>query len=224
MTAGSPPHATLTGETRKPRSDARRNRARILDAAAYVFSRSGAEGRVGDIAARAGLGQGTLFRHFPSKQVLLIAVLGSRIDNVLASARDCIGMSDPWSSVKRFMTEGAEQLAHDRAFLQAIGPGLFDEPELQSARDELLLAVDELLVRAQDAGVVRRDLSATDIPFLLNAVGGTIEHVPCSDPELWRRYLLVVLDGMRPAGATPLTVAAPVAGQLPAVMRGHRFT
>lgn len=113
------------------------------------------------------------------------------------------------------LTTWASIQARDRAFLESVGPDVFCEPSLQRLNAERMTTLTE---RAQAAGEVREDLRVEDIPFLLCAVGGATGKcgAGATAPDLWRRYLRIVLDGIRPAAASPLPVPAPTLAELTA--------
>ena len=220
MTVESAPEQGGTEDVARPlRADARRNRERVLAAATEVFAEQGAEASVAEIARRAGVGAGTLFRHFPTKHDLLLATLEVGFDDVQAAIEQAASLDDGWQGLVHVLTVCAEIQARDRGFLESVGPELFQEPTLQRRNAERMASLSVVLERAQADGLVRDDLRAEDVPFLISAVGGATGK--CSrggaiDPELWRRYLGIVLDGMRPAGASPLPVDAPTFEQLTA--------
>ncbi len=203
------------------RADARRNRERVLVAATEVFAEQGADASVAEIARRAGVGAGTLFRHFPTKHDLLLASLESGFDDVQTAIVEAEGMADAWEGVAHVLTVCAGIQARDRGFLESIGPELFREPSLQRRNAERMAHLGSLIERAQMAGVVRDDLRAEDVPFLLCAVGGATGKcgAGATSPDLWRRYLGIMLDGIRPAGASPLPVAPPTLAELTASCR-----
>lgn len=205
------------GAVRPLRADARRNRERVLTAAAEVFAEQGADASVAEIARRAGVGAGTLFRHFPTKHDLLLATLELGFDDVQAAMSHAETLDDPWEGIVHVLTACGEIQARDRGFLESIGPELFREPTLQRRNNERMAAFATLLERGQAAGLVRDDLRAEDVPFLLCAVGGATGKCGSGAaiaPDLWRRYLGIVLDGLRPAGASPLPVRAPTLAEL----------
>jgi AcrR family transcriptional regulator len=204
------------------RADARRNRERVLAAAVAVFAEQGADASVAEIARRAGVGAGTLFRHFPTKHDLLLASLELGFDDVQVAIDHAETLDDPWDGLVHVLTACAEIQARDRAFLESVGPELFREPSLQRRNNERMGHLATLIERAQAAGRVRDDLRAEDLPFLLCAVGGATGKCGsggATAPDLWRRYLGIVLDGMRPAAASPLPVAAPTLAELTASCR-----
>ncbi len=199
------------------RADARRNRERVLEAATAVFAEQGADASVAEIAKRAGVGAGTLFRHFPTKHDLLLASLEVGFDDVQAAVAEAEAMDDPWEGLVHVLTACAEIQARDRGFLESVGPELFGEPTLQRRNRERMAGLATLIERAQAAGRVRDDLRAEDVPFLLCAIGGATGKCGSGAavaPDLWRRYLGMVLDGMRPEAASALPVRAPTLAEL----------
>ncbi|MGX6448440.1 TetR/AcrR family transcriptional regulator, partial [Patulibacter sp. S7RM1-6] len=203
---------------RPRRADALRNRERVLAAAQDAFAEAGPDVAVAEIARRAGVGAGTLFRHFPSKDDLLVAVLERTFDGMQDLLDRAMALDDPWEGIVLALTLTAEQQACDRTFLEAVGPALFGQEVFRERNARMLERLGELLRRAQDAGQVRDDLAPEDLPFIVAAVGGATEKCPAGvggvAPDLWRRYLCVVLDGLRPEGAHPLPGAPPTVEQL----------
>lgn len=203
---------------RPRRADALRNRERLLEVAQDAFAELGPDASVAEIARRAGVGAGTLFRHFPTKDDLIAAVLERTFDEMTSTVDEALAMDDAWEGVVHVITGTAERQACDRTFLQSVGPDLFSQPRFRERNERILGQLGSLLQRAQRAGQVREDLTPEDLPFILAAVGGATEQCPagitgCS-PDLWRRYLAVVLDGMRPAAAHPLPAGPPTMEQL----------
>lgn len=207
------------------RADARRNRERVLAAATAVFAEQGADASVAEIARRAGVGAGTLFRHFPTKHDLLLASLEQGFDEVAAAIDRAQACDNSWDALVHVLTVCAEIQARDRAFLESVGPELFQEPTLQRRNIERMAALAAVVERGQKDGLVRDDLRAEDIPFLLCAVGGATGKCGSGggvSSELWRRYLGLMLDAMRPAAASPLPVPAPTLAELTASCTASR--
>lgn len=214
-------HAMATVETtpsgeaqRTLRADARRNRERILAAASAAFAEEGFDVGVAAIAKRAGVGTGTLFRHFPTKRDLEVAVVLERAAAMRANLRASLEQPDPWEAFATLMTGIVEQTACDRCLGQASKPELQSDPRIRALGDEMLAGVEAVLRRGREAGVLRRDVSAEDIPVLASAIGTTMERFGNATPDLWRRYLGVVLDGLRADGAVPLQPGPPGPGVL----------
>jgi len=194
----------------KIRADAARNRARILEAAAEVFAERGLEASTAEVARRAGVGEATLYRRFPSRDDLVLAIVQTQMDEVAAAAEECLRDPDPWRGLERFMHEMIARRVSDVGALDAVKAHCMASPELGAHRRRVLDATSALVRRGQEAGVVREDLTGTDLSFLLTAaasVGGL--PFPGLREDVWKRYLGVILDGMRPEGATKLRPAAP---------------
>jgi AcrR family transcriptional regulator len=191
------------------RADAARNRGRLLEAAAAAFAEQGLDVPVAEIARRAGVGPGTLFRHFASKDDLIVAIVEQRLEEVQALARQANEHDDPWAGLVEFMTAAGELQAADRGLIDAIRPRVLENPALHACRGELFDILGELLERGQAAGAVRDDLAAGDLAFLVNAVARAGDAFPGADPRIWRRYLAIVIDGLRAGATTPLLFAPP---------------
>jgi AcrR family transcriptional regulator len=188
------------------RADARRNRERVVAAARAVFSEHGRDAQMDDIARRAGVGVGTLYRHFPTKQALLAALIVDAFDRIAAEARGALADADPWEGFTRVLWFAAENLAGDRALSEAIASDVELPAGAVAGQAILTETVSELMRRAQAAGSLRPDTEIDDIPMLMCGVGmGQIKGHRC--PQPWRRHLSIVIDGLRASSASsPLPV------------------
>ena len=204
------PIATVEENSPALRADAARNRERIIAAATAVFAERGLEASTADIAHRAGVGEATLFRRFPTKDDLIIAIVRTQLEGVIALAEDCLEDEDPWQGIERFLTVLVERRISDRGASDAAKDHCLVRPELDGLRRRIMELLHSLLRRAQDAGVVRDDLAGQDLGMLMTAAGalGDVPFPGLRD-DLWKRYLGVILDGMRPEGATPLRPGPP---------------
>jgi AcrR family transcriptional regulator len=176
------------------RADARRNLDRILEAASDAFAEIGPDVTIDEIARRAGVGHGTVFRRFPTKDALRAAVIGVRLDGMLTRARDLLDEPDAGAAFEEFVWTAAEALRRDRALFEGLEKceGFAD---VSRAKQELHATVDTLIRRAHRAGAVRAGLDARDIGAL---VGAAIQASVYADrSDAWRRYVEVVLDGLR---------------------------
>ena len=191
------------------RADAQRNRRRILDAAAEAFSEGGLDVGVAEIARRAGVGAGTLFRRFPTKEDLIFAIIEERTLELIAAGRDAIAEEDPAAALRQFMFAGVEMHVRDQGFFDAVVSRVNKEGRLRELHDEIIDIAGELLERGQAAGTVRDDLAPADLPLLMCAAAGAASPMHGVLPELWRRYVGLILDGLRPGGCTPLEQPAP---------------
>jgi AcrR family transcriptional regulator len=192
------------------RADAARNRERIIEAAFEVFAERGYEASTADIAARAGVGEATLFRRFPTKDDLITAMVSMMLEEAAAVATSCLEEEDPWRGVERFLFEMAERAAQNHGISDANKERCMASQALAGERRRVLDLTAQLVKRAQGAGVLRDDVAGQDLMFLMGAVASVSEvPFPGLRPDLWRRYLGIVLDGLRPACATKLRPGAP---------------
>lgn len=205
--------ATPASEPRALRADARRNRERLLAAACAAFAEHGFEVGVAEIARRAGVGTGTLFRHFPCKLDLEVAVVLTRAERLRAVLADALAEPDAWDAFERALTRMVELTACDRCISEA-SPEVMADPRVNALRDGLLADIGRLLTRGRAAGVVRPDIQPEDVVVLTTTVAATVQRFRGTDRTLWRRYLGIVLDGLRAAGAAPLTPGPPDLGAL----------
>ncbi len=180
------------------RADAERNRQRLLDAAREVFAARGLDVTLDEIARHAGVGTGTAYRRFANKDALIEALMVDRIGELEGIAKACLDEPDPWVGLCAYFERALALQASDRGLMEVLfSPGRGRE-RVSHARRALAPVVTKLVQRAVDAGVVRSDLATTDVPlinFMLNTV---VEFGRDVEPELYRRYLAIVLDGLRP--------------------------
>ena len=195
------------------RSDARRNRELILAAASDLFAESGADLSIDEIARRAGVGHATIFRRFPTKDDLILAIIEQRMNEMIAALEEAARNDDAWEGLATAMAHIAERQAMDRGLTDSTKSRVVSAPNLQEARMRLLAPIADMLRRAQEAGQVRDDLAPEDVFFL---IAGAANASPCrfEIPGLWRRYLGVIMDGMRPEGASSLDPRAPQLRQI----------
>jgi AcrR family transcriptional regulator len=195
------------------RADAARNRERIIAAAAAVFAERGLDAATAEIAHRAGVGEATLFRRFPTKDDLIDAIIETRMKELAALADSAAEATDPAAALERFMQDLVKQFSRDKGFFEAAGERCMHDPKFRQQRERGMEAVGRLLKRAQDAGAVRTDLSPADISFLAGSAMYAMEvRKPGLRDDLWKRYLRVILDGMKPEGASKLRPGAPRIG------------
>ncbi|MEA2422607.1 MAG: hypothetical protein QOF55_1706 [Thermoleophilaceae bacterium] len=204
------------------RADAERNRRRILEAAAAAFSEGGLDVGVAEIARRAGVGAGTLFRRFPTKEDLILAIVEERTLELIAAGREALAEEDAAAALRQFMFAGVEMHVRDQGFFDAVVSRINKEDRLRELRDEMVDIAAELLRRGQSAGTVRDDVEAPDLPLLMCAAAGAAAPMHGALPDLWRRYVGVILDGLRPGGCTPLEQVAPTLADFDAAVSGKR--
>jgi AcrR family transcriptional regulator len=185
------------------RADAERNRARVLRAAAAVIAREGVNVGVDAIAREAGVGVGTIYRRFASKDDLVHAILTDHTDHTLTELAQATAVDDPWEALAAAMHVLARRFAENQGMFDAVAAagGML---VLLEARSRLLAALEPVRDRARKAGVIRPDVTATDLLPLASMVTRLSASTREADPGIWERFLAVVLDGLRPEAASPL--------------------
>jgi AcrR family transcriptional regulator len=179
------------------RADARRNRARILEAAREVFASEGLAVPIDTVAARAGIGVGTVYRHFPTKEALFAAIVTDRVEELATDARDALEADDPGAALFAFLTTMAERSAADMALADAFAAAGVDlKSGIGVCKQHLYTALGDLLQRAQDAGAVRTDVTVSDVMVLLSGTCIACGRQGVEDAS--PRLVGVVLDGLRP--------------------------
>ena len=187
------------GEVRPQRADAQRNRVRILEAAEVLFAAEGIEVPVGAIAEKAGLGVGTLYRHFPTKEKLCEAILLERLSRLTLEAGALAEAEDPAGAFFGFLGHIVEEGAAKRDLLVAVmGAGLEFDEAAEPVKRAMSDAVGVLLERAQTAGAVRCDVTATTVVSL---VGATCQATQHAGPAGSEGLLSIICDGLRPPTA-----------------------
>jgi AcrR family transcriptional regulator len=199
MSTSGVPAPVLAGPPRPMRADAQRNYQRLLDAAFSVFTEHAADdASLEEIARRAGVGIGTLYRHFPTRQALLEAVYRDQVEALRATAAELRDSAAPGEALEAWlralMAFSSTKANLTTALLDTIGK---DSELLSSCSMAICGAADTLLDPAKEAGVVRADANARDLIRLVHAVNIVTQHAP-SDPGQADRLLGLILDGLRP--------------------------
>lgn len=189
------------------RKDAARNRALLLEAARDVFAERGLEASLDEVARRAGVGVGTAYRHFANKQELAAALFADSIDGVIAEAEAALEVADPWQGLVAFFESSAERQARDRG-LHEVLMGYEVAHDKQNILERLAPTVTALFDRARAAGVLRPDIDVTDSAAVFAMLGMAFEMCSATHPDLWRRYLAIILDGLRATDRGPLPARA----------------
>ena len=180
-----------TQELSRPlRADARRNRERVLKAARAVFAAKGRDAHCEDIARRAKVGVGTVYRHFPTKDALLEALAREQFDVLTQWAREAEQAPDPWAAFNALIWRGAEFQAKDRALMEAVAAF---KPSVARQAEELHACTERLMRRAQAEGEMRADATGEDVRLMMCGLGSVMQM----SGDGWRRYLTVMLDGLR---------------------------
>ncbi|MFC0112552.1 TetR/AcrR family transcriptional regulator [Kibdelosporangium aridum] len=181
---------------RQMRADAVRTRKALLKAAAEVFAEQGMDACVAEIATRAGIGKGTVFRHFPTKDDLAMAVIEDAIDELAAKGRELAQHPDPDAAVLEYIGNGVETHLRNRAFVDAlrITP---PPPELEPGLAQLIATAETLAGRAHAGGSLRPDVSGHDIVLLMCGVYYAAAPLLNVEPLAWKRFLRLFFEGMQ---------------------------
>ncbi len=190
MDTSNPDQAT----DRPQRADARRNRERILAAAKAIFAEQGIGAQMDDVARAAGVGVGTVYRHFPTKDALMGRLVAQHFEAIIAVERAALEIEDPWESFAAMIRGGAQLMADDTHMRQAMlrfPDSAWDDAEPQnSIVDEL---AGRIISRAQAAGALRADFSVADMPMVMSGLCAGM-GVPDAD---WGRHVEILLAGLR---------------------------
>ncbi|MBM7788122.1 TetR/AcrR family transcriptional regulator [Tenggerimyces flavus] len=185
------------------RADARRNRARVLEAARSAFADLGAAVPLDEIARRAGVGAGTIYRHFPTKEALFEAVVAGGLEDLVARSESLLTASDPGAAFFEFFSSMVEQARFNRALCDALEAStgapmaMVGHSFKDGAQAEFRSTLGVLLTRAQEAGAVRDDVQVPDVVALIaGAVLAAQRHD--QDDAIAGRVLTVISDGLRP--------------------------
>jgi AcrR family transcriptional regulator len=196
------------------RRDAAANRERILDAARRLFADQGLDASMDEVARAAGVGAGTLYRRFATKEALLDAILGDVFDRFRAFAEEALAQEDAFAGLELMLERSICLQLENRVFLDAVALRLRDEPRLAETREHIRPLLERLVARAQEQGTLRADLAGADIPVLVWELGRVVETIGTCESDLWRRYLALMLDGLRRDAARPLPHPPPTPAQM----------
>ena len=199
----------MTSPDRSLRADAERSRQRLIDAAQTLFRERGLDVGVAEIAQRAGVGRGTLFRNFPTKQDLIAAIVIERMKEANLQAHALLDAPDPGDALFGFLEEivGRQQL--DRSLFESVADTFLANDEIRAAHAEVVGCLDELLARAKEAGAVRTDVGAMDVLMLLKGVCEAASAFADIDPAMVARHLDLVRASLVAPAVTPLRGRAP---------------
>ncbi|MGW3248126.1 TetR/AcrR family transcriptional regulator [Streptomyces sp. NPDC001070] len=189
------------------RADALRNRQRIVEAARQIFEERGLDAPLDEVAERAGVGAGTLYRRFPSREELVEAAFAQELTQVGAIAEEALVCEDPWLGFTTFVERLCAAMAADRGLGDLLVLRLPTSQTAARSCERQSRAVSELVRRAQEAGALREDFVPEDVLLFLMANAGVIEVTRDAAPHAWRRLLAFLLEACRPAHSGPLPAA-----------------
>jgi AcrR family transcriptional regulator len=197
------PDRTTTAE-RPLRRDAQANRERIVAAARAAFAAQGIAVPVEEIARRAGVGMGTLYRHFATKEELVDAVLEDAFEEFVHAAEQALEEEDAWTGFRGFLERISSLHGQNRGLKDMIASQAHGRTRAEAMRSRIRPLLRQLIERAQEQGSLRPDFAPEDMPLLFWTSSRVIEATGAVAPELWRRHLGILLDGLRAEAATPL--------------------
>ncbi|MGM1064872.1 TetR/AcrR family transcriptional regulator [Saccharothrix sp. Mg75] len=204
----------------RSRTDAVRNQRLLVEAAGRAFARSGLQVSVSAVVDEVGLGKGTAFRCFRTKEDLVAAVVAARLSELAALAVPATDDESPVAALLRFLERHVELLVTDRGVSEALDDPVQAHPEVRAAVAALVEAAEAVVAPAREAGGLRAGVTAVDVVVLAGAVARTARPLGAVRPDAWRRYLHVVLDGLRSGvdDRDPLPGRGPAAEDLDTAM------
>jgi AcrR family transcriptional regulator len=179
----------------------------------------GVEAPLEEVARRAGLGIGTLYRHFATRDALVEAIVERRMGELLTIAEAALAEPDGWEGLIRLLERTLELQAADRMLKDVLMRYSPETARLESAREEVRRLFERILVRARDEGTLRRDFALPDLALLLWSFAPVIDATAKVAPNAWRRHLRWLLDGLRADAAGDQTEAVLTDEELRASMR-----
>jgi AcrR family transcriptional regulator len=197
VTATAPNAKTL-------RSDARRNRDRLVGSARELFASEGLDVPVEEITRRAGVGMGTLYRHFPTKEDLIDAVLEDAFGELVGAAEQATANEDAWAGLKSFLERVLALHATNRGLKDVLATRHHGRRRAEAMRTRIRPLLRVMIERAQAQGTLRSDFTTEDLPLVFWTADRVIDATAAIAPDYWRRYLGLLLDGLRADAATPL--------------------
>jgi AcrR family transcriptional regulator len=215
-----------TETTGRPlRKDAERNRQRILDAARELFAQEGVGVTLNDIAHHAGVGVGTVYRRFPDKAQLIEELFEQQLSELVGLMEQALEDPDPWRGLTGFLRRNLELQARDRAFREILVGTPEAAQRINKIRARMFPLGAQLVQRAKDAGALRADFQASDVPMMFLMLTTLLDASREVEPDLWRRYLEIFIQGLRaePTSPDPLATPALDGEQVPGVMGAFKL-
>ena len=199
------------------RRDAQRNRERILVAAREVFAARGFAATLDDVAHHAGVGVGTVYRRFPTKEELIEAVFTDRLEDLVTLAEEALAAPSAWDGLVGFLRTSARWHAADRGLRDAALS--MDERHFKQAGEQIVPLLEQIMVRAHADGTLRPDAGFHDFPIIMAMVTEMAQHSEECRPGLYERYLEIMIDGLRARPDNGSLGASPTEVDVRAVMR-----
>jgi AcrR family transcriptional regulator len=183
-----------------------------------VFAEQGAQATLEEIARRAGVGIGTLYRHFPTREALVEAIFEEHIEAVVAAAEQGAAAEDAWDGLVGFLEQALELQARNLPLRDVFIRHPGGEGRIAEHRRRIGVLLRRLVARARRQGSLRDDFTAGDLSFAMWSFMPLLEASAGVAPNAWRRHLRILLDGFRPEGATPQRVRPLTARQIDAAI------
>jgi AcrR family transcriptional regulator len=196
------------------RADAERNRQRILAAARELFAVRGLDVTLDAIAEHAGLGVGTVYRRFANREELVDALFEERVSALVRFADQALELPDPWEGLVFLMESIFSEESADRGLREVILSAAPSRDRIERARERLEPTALKVLHNAQDAGALRADVTETDMAMVALMLGAVADASRALNPDLWRRYLHLMLDGLRVERDGPSTLPVDALSEL----------
>jgi AcrR family transcriptional regulator len=181
---------------RRLRADAERNRAKILEAAAQVFADRGLDATLDEVAVAAGVGVGTVYRRFPDKDALIGALFDDAIDDIANLASAAPGRGNSWEALVWFLEEALQRQCANRGLRDVVVGSTYAVDRIEAAKSRITPAIALLVARAQRDGYLRADVVDADFPIMEMMISFIGNMTATVAPDLWRRYLTIILDGL----------------------------
>ncbi|MFD3704046.1 TetR/AcrR family transcriptional regulator [Nocardia sp. NPDC058658] len=203
-------HATTTANPpRRLRADAARNQQRIVEAARELFADHGLEITLDDVAERAGVGVGTVYRRFANKKELIAEVFDQHVKDFADAAEEALRNPDAWLGLVEFFESACKHLATNRGFGEVMLELEEDPARFAELRDRIHPSVAAIVDRARDAGAVDADIVTTDFFALIHMVNSLAEFAAPVNSEVWQRYMAIALNGVRTDSVPRRPLAVP---------------
>lgn len=214
----------MPDSTRALRKDAAHNRELLLAAARELFAERGLGVTLNDVAHHAGVGVGTAYRRFANKEEVIDALFEEGLRDIAAVATEALEMTDAWEGLVGFLERSMQMQFGDRGLNQIMNDATLGDERVAEARTRIAPLITRLVTRAQEQGVVRPDLDQTDVIFIQVGLSAIMNQSRAIEPDLYRRYLVAFLDGIRTdrGRLTPFPVPALSAEQTHAAMTSGR--
>jgi len=215
------PMAASPSAEKTLRRDAQRNHERIVASARALFARDGIDASVEAITRHAGLGTGTLYRHFPTKEDLIDAVLEDAFEELVQMAEQAAAAEDAWTGLTEFLEHAIALHAENRGLKDVMANTERGRVRAHAMRERMRPLLRSLIERAKSEGSLRADFASEDLPLVFWMSSRVIDATSSVAPETWRRFLALMLDGLRAENATPLPEPPLTTAQIQRAAKEH---